>query len=245
MARTATGPGPAGPRRRTAIASGTAGFPGNAIPLLSFSPSLTRVYTRLPGNRILQERFAITERSRDLYLSATSCFETIGSCTELDAVAEGSAWQDFERLAAFIFEKNGFSVRVGIVKTRGRQRRQYDVIAEKDGRTLLVECKQWAGNRYRLSALKTAVAKHRERALFYESVTGGDAVPVIVVLIEEEIRVFEGMPLVPVHRLNAFIGELEQCTDAFSFGEYEYGDNGAEEPGDLFDEADEIPAGFY
>jgi len=145
-------------------------------------------------------------------------------------VAEGSAWQDFERLAAFIFEKNGYLVTVGTVKTRNRQRRQYDVIARKDGRTLLVECKRWSGGRYRLSALKRAVGTHRERALFYESITGEDAVPVIVVLIEEEIRVFEGVPLVPVHRLNAFIGELDAYPDGSSFAEYEGGDeSGAEE----------------
>ena len=139
----------------------------------------------------------------------------------LEGVAEGSVWQNFERLAAYIFEKNGFAVSVGTVKTRNRQRRQYDVIARKNGRTLLVECKQWSGGRYRLSALKRAVMQHRERALFYESVTGEDAVPVIVVLIEEEIRVFEGVPLVPVHRLNAFIGELDTCADGFSFAAYE------------------------
>ena len=96
------------------------------------------------------------------------------------------------------------------MKTRGRQRRQYDAIAKKDGRTLLVECKQWSGGRYRLSALKAAVAKHKERAGFYEQVTGETGIPVIVILIEEEIRAFEGVPLVPVHLLNAFIGELDR-----------------------------------
>jgi Holliday junction resolvase len=142
-------------------------------------------------------------------------------------VAEGSPWQDFERLTAFIFGQNGFATRVGTVKTRGRQRRQYDVIARKDALTLLVECKQWSGNRYRLSALKLAAGKHRERTAFYESITGESAVPVIVVLIEEEIRVFEGIPLVPVHRLNAFIGELDRFPDGFESTEYEgEGDEG-------------------
>jgi Restriction endonuclease len=139
-------------------------------------------------------------------------------------VAEGSAWQNFERLAAFILEENGFCVSVGTVKTRNRQRRQYDVIARKNGRTLLVECKRWSGSRYRLSALMRAVVQHRERTLFYKSVMNEDAVPVIVTLIEEEIRVYEGVPLVPVHRLNAFIGELDRYADDFSFAEYEVED---------------------
>ncbi|MGB8309670.1 MAG: restriction endonuclease [Methanoregula sp.] len=139
----------------------------------------------------------------------------------LDAVAEGTTWQNFERLAGFIFEMNGFAITVGTVKTRNRKRRQYDVIARKNDRTLLVECKQWSGSRYRLSALKKAVIQHRERALFYESVTNENAVPIIVTLIEEEIRIFEGVPLVPVHRLNTFIGELENFPDGISSGEFE------------------------
>lgn len=115
------------------------------------------------------------------------------------------------------------------MKTRNRQRRQYDVVAKKNGRTLLVECKRWSGGRYRLSALMQAVRQHRERALFYTSVTDGDAVPVIVMLIDEEIRVFEGVPLVPVHRLNEFINELDRYADDLSFAEFEVEDLPVEE----------------
>lgn len=107
------------------------------------------------------------------------------------------------------------------MKTKSHQRRQYDVIAKRNGRTLLVECKQWSGSRYRLSALKQAVVKHKERALFYENIMNEDAVPIIVVLIEEKIRIFDGVPLVPVHRLNAFIAELDSAADGYCFAEYE------------------------
>lgn len=178
----------------------------------------------------------IAKNSGDLYRAAASGFETIGSTGDLEAVAEGSGWQNFERLAAFIFERNGFTVSVGTVKTLNRQRRQYDVIAQKNGRTLLVECKQWSGGRYRLSALKQAVGQHRERALFYAGVTGADAVPVMVTLIEEEIRIFNGVPLVPVHRLNAFIGELDSWADGFSFAEFDDADSCVAE--DLGEEPD-------
>ena len=116
---------------------------------------------------------------------------------------------------------------------RHGKRRQYDVIARRSGRTLLAECKQWSGGRYRLSALKQAVAQHRERAEFYEAITREEAVPLIVTLIEEEIRVFHGVPLVPVHRLNAFIAELDGCADGFSFAEWEDAEeSGVEEAGE-------------
>jgi hypothetical protein len=60
-----------------------------------------------------------------------------------------------------------------------------------------------------LSGLKRAIAQHRERAAFYGAVTDEDAVPVIVTLIEEEVHVYDGVPIVPVLRLNSFISELD------------------------------------
>ncbi|WML68085.1 MAG: hypothetical protein METHP_01663 [Methanoregula sp. SKADARSKE-2] len=173
-------------------------------------PSLA--YKRVCTKTGIREVFTIPRRSGDLYREATGCFETIGSIAKFDAVAEEIPWQDFERLAAFIFEKNGFSVSVGTVKMRGRERRRYDVIAGKDGLTLLVECKQRSGNRYRLSSLKQAVRRHRKRAEFYKSVTSLEGLPIIVLLIEEEIRIFEGVPLVPIQRLDAFISEMGECS---------------------------------
>ena len=148
-------------------------------------------------------------------------FDDIDSFDDLETVSAEGVWQHFEQLAAFIFEKNEFSVNVNTVKTLNRKRRQYDVIARRGDQTFLVECKKWAGSRYRLSALKRAVLQHKERTALYEIVMQEDAVPVIVTLIEEEILVYEGVPLVPVLRLDAFIREL---------------DNPAERPSRSFDE---------
>jgi hypothetical protein len=144
-------------------------------------------------------------------------FETIDRIGNLEAVSEISAWQDFERLAAFIFEKHEFATSVNAVKTRNRTRRQYDVIARKGDRTFLVECKKWAGSRYRLSALKRAILQHKERTAFYEQIMQEDALPVIVTLIEEEILVYERVPIVPVLRLDPFIRELDSHPDWEAF----------------------------
>lgn len=148
-------------------------------------------------------------------------FEEINSIEDLETVSEKSQWQNFERLAAFIFEKNDFLTNVNIVKTYNKQRRQYDVIAKKSTRTFLIECKKWAGNRYRLSALKKAILQHKERTLFYEHITHEDAIPVIVTFIEEEILVFEGVPIVPLNKLNSFISELDNHVVGNSFVDYE------------------------
>ena len=44
-------------------------------------------------------------------------FEDIESIEDLEIVSEEVIWQNFERLAAFIFEKNDFRVMVNTVKT--------------------------------------------------------------------------------------------------------------------------------
>jgi len=144
-------------------------------------------------------------------------FEAIGSIEALETVSEEGIWQNFERLAGFIFEKNDFRVTVNTVKTSNKKRRQYDVIARKNNQTFLIECKKWSGSRYRLSALKRAVVHHKERTTFYENIMNEDAIPVIVTLIEEEIRVYEGVPLVPVRKLNSFISELDNHAEGNSF----------------------------
>ena len=148
-------------------------------------------------------------------------FEDIECIEDLEKVSEESLWQNFERLAAFIFGENGFTVRVNTVKTLNRKRRQYDVIAWKDNQTFLIECKKWSGNRYRLSALKRAILQHKERTAFYEGITGEDAIPLIVTLIEEEVLVFEGVPLVPILKLNSFITELDNHADGGSYSIFE------------------------
>jgi Holliday junction resolvase len=148
-------------------------------------------------------------------------FEDIHSIEDLAMVSEEVVWQNFERLAAFIFEKNNFLVTVNTVKTYQKKRRQYDVIAWKGNQTFLVECKKWAGNRYRLSAVKKAVEQHKERTTFYATITNEDAIPILVTLIEEEIRLYEGVPIVSIQKLNSFVKELDPHTNGNSFWIYE------------------------
>jgi hypothetical protein len=160
---------------------------------------------------------AIREYQRQDRSGAKTNFEDIACIEDLAMVSEEVVWQNFERLAAFIFEKNDFRVRVNTVKTYEKKRRQYDVIAWKSNQTFLVECKKWAGNRYRLSALKKAIEQHKERTRFYETITREDAIPIIVTLIEEELLFYEGVPIVSIQKLNSFVHELDRQTDGTNF----------------------------
>ncbi|HQE97348.1 MAG TPA: hypothetical protein PKY20_04030, partial [Methanothrix sp.] len=61
-----------------------------------------------------------------------------------------------------------------------------------------------------LSALRAAVRKHWERSEFYRYLTDETVFPIIVTLLEEEILLFEGMPVVPICKLNSFLNEMER-----------------------------------
>ncbi len=146
---------------------------------------------------------------RDANAEGTMNFEAIKTIEDLESVSKEVVWQNFERLVAFIFEQNDFQAKINTVKSFNRKRRQYDVIARKSSRIFLVECKKWSGNRYRLSALKAAVKKHKERAEFYNDLMKEHAIPIIVTLIEEDIKFYEEIPIIPIFKLNSFIGEVD------------------------------------
>ena len=136
--------------------------------------------------------------------------EDIKTIEDLERVSKEAVWQNFEVLVGFIFEANDFQVNVNKVRTFNKKRRQYDVIAKKNDRTYLIECKKWSGNRYRLSALKKAIQQHKERTEFYRNLTEENLIPIIVTFIEEDIKFYEGMPIIPILRLNSFINEIDR-----------------------------------
>ena len=66
----------------------------------------------------------------------------MNTVAELEKLSRSLRWQWFERLVAFVFEQNDFTVAERRVITFDTTKRQYDVIAEKYGKVWLVECKK-------------------------------------------------------------------------------------------------------
>ena len=129
----------------------------------------------------------------------------INSLEELDRISKRMQWQYFEKLVAFVFEENGFSVRQNVVMKFPKGKRQFDVIAERFGELFLVECKKWSANRYKISALKKTIAEHSERCLSYAEKTDKRISPLIVTLTDEAIKVHEGVPIIQIDKLNFFL----------------------------------------
>ena len=125
----------------------------------------------------------------------------INPLQDLQTLSKQVKWQYFEKLVGWIFEQNGFEVKVNVVKVKPR--RQYDIVAEKFNKIFLVDCKKWKGGRYKTSSLKKAVEKHLERTGFFQ--TEKTKIPIIVTLMDEDINIHEDVPIVPIDKLNTFL----------------------------------------
>jgi len=120
-------------------------------------------------------------------------------------------WQWFERLAAWVFEQNGFTVSAGAVRIFGRKRRQYDIIAEGSRFVFAADCKRWKGGRYKTSQLRMAAEGQIERCTLLKKGFDKEIIPLVVTLMHEDIVMHSGVPLVPIDMLNSFINSWEQA----------------------------------
>lgn len=134
----------------------------------------------------------------------------IKSVDELKSLAFKMKWQYFEKLTGWIFEENDFQTEVNRVVVFEKGRRQFDIIAKRFHTTFLVECKKWSGKRYKAGMLKKAVADHLKKCGMFREIYGKNAVPVIVTLVEEDIISHDGVPVIPIEKLNAFINHFEE-----------------------------------
>ncbi len=123
----------------------------------------------------------------------------VNSIQELQSLSEEVTWQWFEKLVAFVLSENGFEVKQGVVKSFDRDKRQYDVIAKRFGKTLIVECKKV--KRLYPSFLEKEVKKHLERCGRIEGQ------PLMVTHKGKCGKVNE-VPIVPIRNLNAFINSM-------------------------------------
>ncbi|HIH39683.1 TPA: restriction endonuclease [Candidatus Woesearchaeota archaeon] len=130
----------------------------------------------------------------------------INSIEELEKLSEKVTWQYFERLVAFIFEKNDYEVQQNVVLTKDKERRQFDVIAKKDDITYLIECKRWKSRAGVVSAIQDAVDIHLERGKFYSELFPEEqAYPLLVMPLQGMPEQHQDVFIVPLLSLNWFL----------------------------------------
>lgn len=136
-----------------------------------------------------------------------------------------AGWKDFEKLCSKILERCDFRTLTSVrFKALGAVR-ELDVVALREPRILAVDCKRWL--RRRESSLRAAARSHKARCeAFANSLTslrelaaevskwrGARVIPVIVDIHETSVKIFEGVPIVPIRKLASFVYDLVAFED--------------------------------
>jgi hypothetical protein len=121
-----------------------------------------------------------------------------------EKVAGMLGWNEFEELCARLLLSAGYEVKRNIVLTRPR--RQIDIVATSNLLSLCIDCKHYMKSIGYPSLSRFAQAQ-AVRTRFYKTKTGhkGPIMPVILTLIEDEVLMADGVPVVPMLKLRNFL----------------------------------------
>ncbi len=146
----------------------------------------------------------------------------------LSEIVELLTWKDFEGFVASILIENNYEC-VESFRRRGNsliKGMEIDVIGLKGNTIIAIDAKMWSIRTGKTSALKTAAEKQKERT--QELKTELDSlsnriqipkegeyqlIPVIVTWLVEDVELHEGVPVVPIFKLNSFILDIDQYED--------------------------------
>ena len=143
---------------------------------------------------------------------------------DVEKVSDCLRWKEFEGMAALAFENNGYIVKRNVrFKNHGR-RWEIDVVGVRKPLVVCIDCKHWH-HKLCESTTRKIVSEQvaRVRALAGTlpnpvARTKGTSldeykfVPIILSLIVEKSKFFEGVPIVPILQLQDFLNYLPTST---------------------------------
>lgn len=141
--------------------------------------------------------------------------------TELGAdpgqVARSLTWREFEDYCALAISAAGYAVRKN-VRLR-KPTRQIDIIAESPSLVLSVDCKHWSKGAG-ASGLGAAAVAQTERTEMYAKGTltgiGRTFLPVLLTMMDDQVKVVEGVPVVPLQALRDFAASVSGFEEGLS-----------------------------
>ncbi|MHA1959373.1 MAG: hypothetical protein ACW99U_04040 [Candidatus Thorarchaeota archaeon] len=147
---------------------------------------------------------------------------------DVESVVNRMNWKDFEGLVASILAEHDFKC-VESFRRRGNsevQGMEIDVIGIRGNRVVSIDAKMWGLRKGKVSALKNAAEKQMERtgricSLFDKlsaKMTGLEhrryiLSPILVTWLVEDVEILDGVPVVPIFRLNSFLLNFESFDD--------------------------------
>ena len=146
----------------------------------------------------------------------------------LAEIVELLTWKDFEGFVAEVLIENNYEC-VESFRRRGNlsiQGMEIDVIGVRGRTVIAIDAKMWSIRSGKTSALKRAAERQKERTHELSDeldalskkitrLTSGNyrLVPVLVTWLVEDVELHEGVPVVPIFKLNSFILDFDQYED--------------------------------
>jgi len=170
-----------------------------------------------------EEVFCV-DRSKRIELAQRA----VGSGASIAEIVELLNWKDFEGFVASILSANTFRC-VESFRRRGNSLlhgMEIDVIGVKGDTIISIDAKMWGVRSGKISALRTAAEKQKirtqELSNELDRLSGKmnnlvsreyHLFPVVVTWLVEEVELHEGVPVVPIFKLNSFILDFYQYED--------------------------------
>ncbi len=137
---------------------------------------------------------------------------------DVDRVARSLAWDEFEDYCALVISAAGYTVRRN-VRLR-KPTRQIDIVAESPSLVLSVDCKHWRRGAGAATLAAPALAQTERTRLFAgRSTKGGSTafLPVLLTMVDNQVRVVKGVPVVPLQALREFLSSVSRFDEGLSF----------------------------
>ena len=191
------------------------------VPVPADSESIGEYLVARLGSKAAADR-AILEVAGELGLpldaprdvSAALALTRLGG--DLERIARSLAWDEFEDYCAMAIAAAGYAVKRN-VRLR-KPTRQIDIIAESPSLVLSIDCKHWRRGSGP-GSLRAPAAAQAERTKMYANRSGGGSrhLPVLLTMVDNQVRVVDGVPVVPLQALRGFLASVSGFDEGFSF----------------------------
>jgi Holliday junction resolvase-like predicted endonuclease len=145
---------------------------------------------------------------------------------DIERISNLLCWQEFEAIAGYALKSNGYTVKNNVRFKQGGRRWEIDVVGCKKPLVVCIDCKHWQ-HAISASQLKKIVADQATRThaladylpnvkLNLDCTTWEKTkfVPAVLSLVQSAYRFYNEVPIVPVLKLQDFIGQLHAYIDA-------------------------------
>ncbi|MFX0045204.1 MAG: hypothetical protein ACFE8Z_05110 [Candidatus Hermodarchaeota archaeon] len=194
--------------------------------------ALTELLVEVGASQALDDSWVLDRSAR-----VSLAMRAISLGAEPESVVNLLSWKDFEGLVAGILEENDYRC-VESFRRRGTSKMQgmeIDVIGVRGERIVSVDAKMWGVRTGKSSALNSAAERQRERTVrlcgemerIAERIGGlphgtYTLTPILVTWLVEDVTLNEGVPIVPVFKLNSFVLEISNYEDMIACYECRY-----------------------